>query len=223
MNESRINRDNYITISGWMVTELNLKGNELIIYAMIYGFSQAENQTFDGSMAYVAEWLNTSRQTVNNALKSLVNKGLVEKYEINENSKKPCKYRAVKNIPAAPAPLAAAPKETEAHNYYYSEIIEYLNSKTGKRYSAANQETRKHIHARIAEGRTLGDFMHVIDIKCAEWKNTPFEKFLRPKTLFGTKFEGYLNQSPAASDPKRADNKTESDNPAKSFNLDDIL
>lgn len=219
MSESRINRDNYITISGWMVTELNLKGNELIVYAMIYGFSQAENQTFDGSMNYVAEWLNTSRQTVNNALKSLVNKGLVEKYDVNENSKKPCKYRAVKNIPAAPALPAAAPKETEAHSYYYAEIIDYLNKKTGKRYSAQNHETRKHIHARITEGRTLGDFKHVIDVKCAEWKGTNFEKFLRPKTLFGTKFEGYLNQSPAASAPKKA---PESDNAAKIFNIDEF-
>ena len=220
MSESRINRDNYITISGWMVTELNLKGNELIIYAMIYGFSQAENQTFDGSMNYVAEWLNTSRQTVNNALKSLVNKGYVEKYDIFENNKKQCKYRAVKNIPAAPAPVPKETKETEAHNYYYNEIIDYLNKKTGKKFSAQNQETRKHIHARIAEGRTLGDFKLVIDNKCAEWLGTDFEKFLRPKTLFGTKFEAYLNQSPAAPAAKPS---APSDNPAKSFNVDDIL
>jgi uncharacterized phage protein (TIGR02220 family) len=220
MSESRINRDNYITISGWMVTELNLKGNELIVYAMIYGFSQAENQTFDGSMNYVAEWLNTSRQTVNNALKSLVNKGLIEKYDIFENNKKQCKYRAVKNMPEKPAAPADAPKENESHNYYYREIIDYLNKKTGKNFSAQNQETRKHIHARIAEGRTLGDFKHVIDIKCAEWLGTDFAKFLRPKTLFSPKFEDYLNQSPAASGAKPS---KPSDNPAKSFNLDDIL
>ena len=72
MSESRINRDNYITISGWMVTELNLKGNELIVYAMIYGFSQAENQIFDGSINYLCEWLQASRPTVINTLKSLV-------------------------------------------------------------------------------------------------------------------------------------------------------
>ena len=41
---TRVNPENYITVQGWMVTDLNLKGNELLIYACIYGFSQAENQ-----------------------------------------------------------------------------------------------------------------------------------------------------------------------------------
>lgn len=220
MSESRINRDNYITISGWMVTELNLKGNELIIYAMIYGFSQAENQIFDGSINYLCEWLQASRPTVINTLKSLVEKGLIVKNEKAVNNIKYVEYRAVKK---APAPLPA-PEVNKSHNNFYHAVIDYLNTKTGRNFSAANQETRKHINARIAEGRTLADFMRVIDIKTAEWLGNPkMEQFLRPSTLFSPKFESYLNQTPAAPAPKRAEQKApESDNPAKTFNIDEF-
>ena len=40
----------------------------------------------------------------------------------------------------------------------------------------------------------MEDFQRVIDNKCADWKGTEWEKYLRPATLFGTKFESYLNQ-----------------------------
>ena len=60
-------------------------------------------------------------------------------------------------------------------------------------YRASSAATQKHINARLAEGYTLEDFFTVIDKKCAEWKGTDMEKYLRPETLFGSKFENYLN------------------------------
>lgn len=216
MNESRVSRDNYITISGWMITELGLKGNELIIYALIYGFSQAENQAFDGSMNYIAEWLSTSRQTVNNALKSLVDKGLISKDEIILNNAKYCKYRATRG--AATAPKAPAAADEEAGAEIFKDIIDYLNLKTGRKFDPKNRESRKHIRARLAEGRQLEDFKRVIDVKCAEWLGGDMEKFLRPSTLFGSKFESYVNQQPARNATARA-----SDNPAQSFDINDIF
>jgi len=84
----------------------------------------------------------------------------------------------------------------------YSEIIDYLNEKAGTDYKFSGRETRKHIKARCNEGFRLDDFKKVIDIKVAEWQNDPhWSKFLRPQTLFGTKFEGYLNQQ---STPKQS-------------------
>lgn len=74
------------------------------------------------------------------------------------------------------------------------EIIEYLNMKTGSNYRAGTKKTRELIGARLREGFTVKDFKTVIDKKCAEWKGTEFEEHLVPVTLFGTKFEGYLNQ-----------------------------
>jgi uncharacterized phage protein (TIGR02220 family) len=77
----------------------------------------------------------------------------------------------------------------------YAEIIGYLNEKTGKNFKLNSIKTRELIHARYGEGFTLEDFNRVIDLKSAEWKPDPvWNKFLRPETLFGTKFEAYLNQ-----------------------------
>lgn len=73
------------------------------------------------------------------------------------------------------------------------QIIDYLNLKADTKYRASSDNTKKHITARLNQEYTVDDFKHVIDVKCAEWLNTDMEKFLRPETLFGSKFENYLN------------------------------
>ena len=74
------------------------------------------------------------------------------------------------------------------------DIIHYLNSKLGTKYKASAEYIKRHIRERLKEGYTLEDFKTVIDKKYAEWSGTEFAKFLRPETLFGTKFSTYLNQ-----------------------------
>jgi len=75
-------------------------------------------------------------------------------------------------------------------------VIEYLNQKTGKKFSPTSSAAVRHISARIAEGRTLEDFKRVVDIKVAKWGGDPkMDDYLRPETLFGTKMESYLNES----------------------------
>ena len=91
---SKVKNENYISIQGWMVNELNLKGNELLVYAIIYGFSQEENQKFAGSIQYLANWIGSSKQTVFNCLKSLIEKGLIEKKETFINGVKFCEYQS---------------------------------------------------------------------------------------------------------------------------------
>jgi uncharacterized phage protein (TIGR02220 family) len=76
----------------------------------------------------------------------------------------------------------------------YQEIISYLNEKTSSDYRATTKSYTTLVDARIKSGHTLQDFVTVIDKKVAEWMGTDFEKFLRPETLFGNKFETYLNQ-----------------------------
>lgn len=73
-------------------------------------------------------------------------------------------------------------------------IIDYLNSKAMTNYRATSQTTKKHINARLNEGYKFDDFVTVIDNKTREWMKTDMEKYLRPETLFGSKFESYLNQ-----------------------------
>ncbi|EJD8511639.1 conserved phage C-terminal domain-containing protein [Staphylococcus pseudintermedius] len=83
--------------------------------------------------------------------------------------------------------------------YPYREVINYLNKQTGKQYKSTTKKNQTVIRSRTDEGFTLDDFKKVIDNKVAEWKGTDMEKYLRPETLFGTKFEGYLNQTPKLS------------------------
>lgn len=78
-----------------------------------------------------------------------------------------------------------------------AKVVDYLNQKLGTRYKADTEKTQRLIRARIREGATLEDFRKVIDKKVKEWRGTKLEPYLRPETLFGTKFEGYLNQGAA--------------------------
>lgn len=84
-------------------------------------------------------------------------------------------------------------KDIEKEKENYITIVSYLNEKAGTKYKPSTAKTRTVIHARLAEGFTVDDFKTVIDKKCAEWMGSDMEKYLRPETLFGTKFEGYLN------------------------------
>ena len=77
-------------------------------------------------------------------------------------------------------------------------IIDYLNSKLGTHYKTNTASTRKHITARLREGYTVDNFKTVIDSKSKEWRGTDNQKYLRPETLFGSKFEGYLNAAHVA-------------------------
>ena len=77
----------------------------------------------------------------------------------------------------------------------YCRVIGFLNEKAGTRYSPTTQKTRSLIRARLKEKFTYDDFKTVITKKCLQWRHDPkMEKYLRPETLFGTKFEGYLNE-----------------------------
>lgn len=90
--------------------------------------------------------------------------------------------------------IMSPPTSRDELTYPYGAVVDYLNSKAGTRYKHSSEDTRKHIRARVNDGYTLDDFKAVIDRKVEEWKGTEWEKFLRPSTLFGSKFEGYLNQ-----------------------------
>ncbi|EUJ56440.1 conserved phage C-terminal domain-containing protein [Listeria fleischmannii] len=77
------------------------------------------------------------------------------------------------------------------------EIIDYLNSQLGTKFRHETTSTRKHIKARLKDGYTIADFKKVIDYKKKEWLNTEMSKYLVPDTLFGKRFEKYINQATA--------------------------
>lgn len=122
--------------------------------------------------------INTSCKNAHNGLNSNV-------FDISQNEPNRYQYRNKDNI------------------YIYNNIVDYLNEKTNKNYKASTPKTRTFIQARLNEGFTLEDFKKVIDIKSDAWMGTDMEQYLRPQTLFGTNFEGYLNEAP--SKPKKED------------------
>lgn len=90
-----VTNKNYVTILGWMVTYLHLKGNELLIYAVIHGFCQDGDSEFTGSVAYLQAWTGLSYQGTANVLKSLVEKGLLAKVSETRNGVIFCKYQTL--------------------------------------------------------------------------------------------------------------------------------
>ena len=95
-NMSKVKDENYIHIPGWAVTRLGLKGNELLVYSIIYGFSQDGETRFTGGLQYLADWTNSTKQSCIKCLKSLVEKGYIIKHEKIVNGVKFCEYQAVK-------------------------------------------------------------------------------------------------------------------------------
>lgn len=85
----------YIHIEGWMREELDLKGNELLVYALIHGFSQEEQGCFFGSLDYISRMCGCTRPTAIETLKKLRERGLIHKREIVENNVKMCQYTAL--------------------------------------------------------------------------------------------------------------------------------
>lgn len=89
-------------------------------------------------------------------------------------------------------------------------IVSYLNEKTKSKFKYTTKSTQTKINARLNEGYNLNDFIAVIDKKYDEWIGTEFEQYLCPDTLFGTKFEKYLNQKISKTN-KKTNKKTNND------------
>lgn len=91
-----VKENTFVHIEAFMVNELKLKGNELFIYAIIYGFSQDDKSVYNGGLQYLADWTNSTKQGVIKVLKSLQQKGLLRKFETVKNNVKYCSYKALK-------------------------------------------------------------------------------------------------------------------------------
>jgi uncharacterized phage protein (TIGR02220 family) len=101
----------------------------------------------------------------------------------------------------------------------FTEIIEHLNHKASKNFLTNSKSSQIHIKARFAEGFTLPDFITVINRKVSQWITDPkMAAYLRPETLFGPKFEGYLNESESTTSPPNWMKEIRAGDP--SFNAD---
>ena len=93
--KSLIGRNHYFTVHGYAILDLNLKGNEIIIYSIIAGFSSSDNGYFTGSRQYLADWCNSTVRGVQKVLNSLVERGYIEKKVEKKGAIKHCYYRTV--------------------------------------------------------------------------------------------------------------------------------
>lgn len=132
-----------------------------------------------------------------------------------ERQKQLAECNATGNVTVTEGNAAEEEKEEDKEKEY-KYIVGLLNSKAGTAYKPTSKKTQSLIKARLNEGFTVADFERVIDNMCAEWLgDKKMQPYLRPETLFGTKFEGYLNRKPQRSNQQRK--RTEADD------LDGIL
>lgn len=121
-----------IFLEGWMSEKLNLKGNELITFALIHGFSQKEGHTYHGSAQYIADWTGTSKRTVFNILKSLVDKGYLKRTEEVRNNVTFVHYETMIKV------VDEKISSVENNDNIASEKISFIGSEN---FSLGNEET----------------------------------------------------------------------------------
>lgn len=176
-----------ITVSNW-ISNLEKQGYIAIKLEYIKGTKQV-------SKRYI--YINDNPTPISekaNRYKPKDLQGINEKTNtpISEKAKEELNNTSINNtsINKEHSPAKAEPRIP------YEEIVGYLNEKADRNYKHTTNKTKELIKARCNEGFELDDFKNVIDIKTTEWANTDMDQYLRPVTLFGTKFESYLNQTP---------------------------
>ena len=217
MAKRRVVKQNRRFQGVWIPAELwldeNLQMPEILMLVEIQSLDRAKGCT--ASNKYFADFFGKTPQRVSQIIKSLEKKGYISiKYD---RCGKECKGRKItvsnkfdryqENLQGYQEKFKANNTNnntdnntdkilSSSHSTSAHEIVDYLNSKIGTHYRATTRKTQSLIKARMNEGFTVDDFKKVIDNKVAEWdKDSKMSKYLRPETLFGTKFESYLNQA----------------------------
>lgn len=173
-----------VTISTWIN---HLKECGYLKIKNSYKGKQIVGRTIIPMADPIKEKLNTPIKENFNTYSKKLNGGIKENFKDNITSINNTRMNNTSNIysPAQPDKKAESRKK----------IIDYLNERLGTNYKPSAIKTKRHIDARLNEGYTLDDFIRVIDTKTSDWSNdSHMAKYLRPETLFGTKFESYLNQ-----------------------------
>jgi uncharacterized phage protein (TIGR02220 family) len=196
----------------------DLTPNAKLLYAEITVLTQSNGVCW-ASDNYFMELYNVKRQSIQRWLKSLEDRGYIKREVIYKNNSNEIEKRFIRvytekiqgytqycykgihnndtvnntSINTTSNNIKDIVELEEIDKIPYQEIIDYLNIRTQKNYRLTDA-VKTSIRARVNEGFALDDFKTVIDKKCVEWSGTEMAKYLRPQTLFGTKFDSYLNQ-----------------------------
>lgn len=166
------------------------------------------------SISFLAKRWKWNRKTVQNFLKLLASDGMVtvnatthrttitlvnyDNFQLQGSTKRTTNRTTKSQQDGQPSRTF---KNDKNDKNIYLDIVGHLNQTIGSNYKPDSKKTQSLIDARIREGFTVDDFKTVINKKAAQWLNDPkMSTYLRPETLFGTKFEGYLNEGGSRND-----------------------
>ncbi len=208
----KVQPENYYIVYGWMIKVFGLKGPIKEVFAIIFAFTKDGVSEFHGSWAYLQAWLTgVSGPTINKALKFLVDeKHLLTKIEVP--GEKTPRYKVnfdtlkkfnvdvkffnevdTKNLSKGGKKILDNNIITDMYINDIETIINYLNEKTGKKFSSKNASNQVFIATRLSEGYSVEECKTVINNMCNVWLNDKYTNGLNPKKLFGDNFETYLN------------------------------
>lgn len=191
----------------YIVCDNSIPPNAIRLYCVIASLSNASGYCW-ASNNYLAETFNVSKTAISLWIKYLKDAGYIFVELEYKNGSKEVEMRKIwptwsikdelptinNNNNNTPTESHQSVKE-EKYKDEIKEVIDYLNNKLNSNYRYKTESTNKLIRARLNDGFTVDNFKQVIDVKYDEWINKPeMVQYLRPMTLFGNKFEQYLNQ-----------------------------
>lgn len=218
--QNEIKKSYFAVIPADVRYDKKLIPNAKLLYGEITALCNEKGYCWAGDK-YFAELYGVSKTTIQNWVKSLVDRKYIYKKIIYKDGTKEILYRYIKILAYPTQENLHTPTQenlrdnnTLFNNTFnnnmssnpsekipYKTIIDYLNKRAGKKFSIVEPH-KKLIKARWNEGYRLEDFKKVIDFKVAEWKGKTFQngepgdKYLRPSTLFSNHFDTYLNEIP---------------------------
>lgn len=153
----------------------------------------------DGKKAIAKRWANreqeaTSTDTNTGTYTGTYNESDIGTYPEDEVGTKNRNLKATKNTEVSRGKESRGKERDIPSRETARLVISHLNEVAGTSFRANSDKALKHIGARLNDGFSADDMISVIDRKCSQWLGTDMAKFLRPETLFGPKFEGYLNE-----------------------------
>lgn len=196
----------------WLNESLSIQ--EKVFLVEIDSLDNDEDGCF-ASNEYFSNFFKLSKNRCSEIIKSLEKKGFIKISYIYKENSKAIDKRVIKlfeKTNRGTRDSDRGTRETEEgysekcednntylnntiNNTIYSLVIDKLNSLANKSYKSSSKKTQQLIKARVNEGYALEDFYKVIENKVCTWKDDPkMDQYLRPATLFGTKFESYLNE-----------------------------
>ena len=211
----------FISLQGWMLTKLGLSGDDLLVYGIIYGFSQKEGHAYTGGVEYLQEWLGkSSRNTITDVLNHLEERKFIIKKKVKNKNTYYINDEILDDVESAKNQdssenesaniqesnpekiMTESAKNQDSYNIS-KDILSYLNEISKKAYKITDSNNQKGIRKLLKEGYVYDDFIKVIDYKWKIWGEKPYRfstgtissSMIDPKILFGKNFNRYLTEA----------------------------